>query len=72
MAIPRACVLRPSVAAVVRAAEDVAVASRPLVVVLGSPAHLADELAAARERGLRVVVGERAIGHRTNDDQADE
>ncbi|MEW6583391.1 MAG: LuxR family transcriptional regulator [Actinomycetota bacterium] len=29
----------------------------PLVVVLGSPPHVADELAAAGERGLRVVEG---------------
>lgn len=32
-------------------------ASHPLVVVLGSPAHLADELSAAQEAGLRIVTG---------------
>lgn len=31
--------------------------SPPLVVVLGSPPHVAGELAAARERGLRVMQG---------------
>ena len=32
-------------------------ASRPLIIVLGSPVHLADELIAVREGGLRVVSG---------------